>query len=44
VLASVEQAGASEAKITRAYRDALARTRRWSSVSAQAYLGARELA
>ena len=44
VLAAVEQAGATEAKVARSYRDALARTRRWSSVSAQAYLGARELA
>ena len=44
VLATVEQAGATEAKVAHSYRDALARTRRWSTVSAQAYLGARELA
>ena len=44
VLAEVEAAGAIEARIARAYREALTRIRRWSAVSAQAYLGARELA
>lgn len=44
VLAEVEAAGSVEAKVARAYREAVTRIRRWSAVSAQAYLGARELA
>jgi TRAP-type mannitol/chloroaromatic compound transport system substrate-binding protein len=43
ILAEVEREGEVEAKVARAYRDALARLRRWSAVSAQAYLGARAL-
>lgn len=44
VLAEVAKAGPVEARIHQAYRDALARLRRWSAVSARAYLEARTLA
>jgi TRAP-type mannitol/chloroaromatic compound transport system substrate-binding protein len=44
VLAGIEAAGEVEARIARAYREAVAAVRRWSAVSARAYLASRELA